>query len=215
MPDAALCAAPPCESIPMTPDLILKLTVLAAVGAFTPGPNNALVASSGASFGLRRSVPHILGIALGFPLMVLLVGLFLAQAFQQSALLRDGVRLVGAGLLLWMAAKLWIAAGRHGGTGRAARPFTFVEAAGFQWINPKAWSFAIAVTAQFVTGPEPFLAALTVAGVFFAVGLASASTWAAAGRAMTRLLDTPERLRGFNRAMAALIAVSVGALFLG
>lgn len=198
----------------MTPDLLLNLVALAFAAAFTPGPNNALLASSGASFGLRRTVPHILGITFGFPLMVFLVGLFLGQAFQASWLLREGLRWFGAALLLWIAWKLWSAGGAGSRTGRM-RPFTFVEAAGFQWINPKGWAMAIAVTAQFIGGEAPLRTALVVTAVFFASAALSASSWAAAGSVLTRWLEAPGRLKLFNRAMAALIALSVGMLFTG
>ena len=197
----------------MPPDLLLNLTALAMAAAWTPGPNNALVASSGATFGLRRTLPHILGIALGFPVMIFLVGLFLGELFQQSAALRETLRWAGAALLLWIAWRI-ATSGGIGSVSGSPRPFTFVEAAGFQWINPKGWAMAIAITAQFVTAERPLASALIVAAVFIAAGLTSATSWAVAGRALTRWLTTDRRLRHFNLAMAALIAACVVLLFL-
>lgn len=118
--------------MPMSYDALLTLCVLAAASTWTPGPNNALLASSGANFGLRRTVPH----ALGFTVMVLIVGLFLGSAFQHSALLRMILHYGGAALLLYVAWKIAF----HGGLVRAdgnRRPLRFHEAAAFQWINPK------------------------------------------------------------------------------
>lgn len=194
-------------------DLFLNMVVLAAAAAFTPGPNNALVASSGATFGFRRTLPHIAGIALGFPVMIFIVGFALGEVFQHSAALRMGLRLGGAALLLWIAWNVWNSGG-IGGSGARARPFTFAEAAGFQWINPKGWSFAIALTSQYVSPAAPVVTAGLVAGAFLVMGIGSASLWTLAGRSIARLLGQQGRAAWFNRAMAVLIAGCVVLLFL-
>lgn len=194
-------------------DTFLALVTLTVTAAWTPGPNNALVANSAVQFGMRRTVPHILGIALGFAVMVFLVGFFLGQIFANSPALREALRWAGAALLLWIAWKV----ARSGGIGSVSgrpRPFTFIEAAGFQWINPKGWSFAIALTTQFITGEHPVASALIVACVVTIGGLGSATSWAAAGQAITRWITTEGRQRWFNIAMGALIAACVGLLFL-
>ncbi len=197
----------------MTADSFVTLLALAVVTAFTPGPNNVLVANSGATFGLRRTWPHVLGIGLGFPLMIFLIGFFLGGVFQSSLVLREGLRWFGAAILLWLAWKL-ATSGSLSGAGNEPRPFSFLEAAGFQWINPKAWAMAIAITTQFVIADAPMSSALMVAGVFVAVGLTSATTWAVIGQAITRWVNTDSRLRWFNIAMAAIIASCVVFLFL-
>jgi len=194
-------------------DQLTALLVLAVTAAFTPGPNNALVASSGAHFGYRRTLPHVLGIALGFGLMVLCIALFLGELFQRSALLRETLRWAGAALLLYVAYKIATAGGLSGDKGRP-RPFTFLEAAGFQWINPKAWAMAIAVSTQFVTPVQPVLTAIIIAGIFCIAGIASASTWTVLGVGLGRFLSTERRLRVFNLTMGLLIAACVILLFL-
>lgn len=192
---------------------LIALFALTATAAWTPGPNNALVANSAVRFGLRRTVPHILGITLGFAFMILMVGLVLAQVFANSAILREGLRLLGAALLLWIAWKVAFSGG-IGTENGAPRPFSFLEAAGFQWINPKAWSFAIALTSQFISPDRWLVTSAIVAGVTVLVSLGSASSWALAGRAITRWITTDGRLRLFNYAMGALIAACVVLLFL-
>lgn len=192
----------------MTLDILLSLIALSFAAAWTPGPNNALVAASGANFGMRRTLPHVLGIALGFPLMVLIVGLVLGELFQQSAMLREILRWGGAAVLLWVAWQI-ARTGGLGARGGAARPFTFVESAAFQWINPKGWVMAIAITAQFVQPERPLVTAGVVSGVFVAAGLTSAMGWAALGQALRIWLAVPARLRAFNIAMGALIALGV------
>ncbi|MFD1913596.1 LysE family translocator [Halodurantibacterium flavum] len=194
-------------------ELLLSLFTIAMASSWTPGPNNALVAASAVNFGLRRSLPHVAGIALGFSFMILVVGLFLGELFQQSALLREGLRWGGAALLLWVAWKIATAGGVGGAAGRA-RPFTFVEAAAFQWINPKAWVMALAISAQFVRADAPLVSALWIAAVFVGVGFTSAFGWAAAGQALRRWLSHPARLRAFNMVMGGMIALGVVWMFL-
>ena len=194
-------------AVPMSVELLAVLTVFAFAASWTPGPNNALVAASGANFGLRRTLPHVLGIGLGFPVMALIVGLALGEIFAASAALREGLRWGGAALMLWVAWRIARAGGLGGGN--APRPFTFVEAAAFQWVNPKGWVMALAVAAQFVHPDRPVATALIVAGVFAAAGLSSSLAWAGLGQALRRFLAVPRRLQLFNAAMGGLIALGV------
>ncbi|MBD3679762.1 MAG: LysE family translocator [Rhodobacteraceae bacterium] len=194
-------------------EMMFNLIALAVASAWSPGPNNALVANSGATFGISRTVPHILGIALGFALMIFIVGLFLGELFQRSALLRESLRWVGAGLLLYVAWKVATSGGISLGKGEP-RPFTFLEAAGFQWINPKAWAMAIAVTAQFIPAEAPMPSAMIVALIFALVGLGSATSWAVGGRAALRLLGGESQIRLFNMVMGVLVAGCVVLLWL-
>lgn len=192
----------------MTPDSFATLLALAVATLFTPGPNNAMLAASGANFGFRRTVPHLLGVALGFPLMLLVVGLVLGGIFQASTLLREALRWGGAALLLWIAWKI----ARSGGTGSKAEgayPMLFHQAVAFQWINPKAWSMAVAATSQFILPEAPLVTAAAVAMTFMTLGLCSSATWTYAGQAIARWLTTARRLTAFNLVMAGLIALSV------
>jgi threonine/homoserine/homoserine lactone efflux protein len=198
----------------MTTELLLSLTVLALATLWTPGPNNAMLASSGATFGLRATVPHALGVALGFGFMLACVGLGLGAAFQALPWLRPGMKWASAAVLLWIAWKIGTAGGLRS-AGGAPRPFRFHEAAAFQWINPKAWAMAIAVAGQAAAaarGPGP---ALVAAALFTALGLFSAFGWTALGAILQGWLTQGRRLIWFNRAMAALILASVAALLAG
>ncbi|MGL4308955.1 MAG: LysE family translocator [Paracoccaceae bacterium] len=192
--------------MPMTE--LTALITLAMATLYTPGPNNTMLAASGARFGLRPSLPHMLGVALGFPAMLLIVGLLLGELFQTSAMLREGLRWGGAALLLWMAWKMAISGG-IGSKSEGPRPMTFLEAAAFQWINPKGWTMAVAASSQFITAARPVASAVVVAVVFAVLGLGSSLAWTAAGRAMTRWLTTDRRLQWFNMIMALLIVASV------
>ncbi len=197
----------------MSAEALLSLVMLAFATTWTPGPNNVMLASSGATFGMRRTAPHILGIVFGLPVMIIGVGFFLGQIFESSATVREVIRWLGVAIMLWIAWKILSAGGMSSAKG-GARPMRFHEAAAFQWVNPKAWAMVIAVTSQFVTGDNAYTTIPIIALVFSAVGLTSATGWAGFGTAMTRWLKTPGRLAWFNRTMALLIALSVLFLFL-
>lgn len=190
----------------MTAESLLALTTLAFASTWTPGPNNILLANSGATFGFRPTLPHAFGVALGFPLMLFLLSLGLGEAFARSEALREALRWAGVAVLLWLGWRIGTADRAEGGIGRG-RPFTFVEAAAFQWVNPKAWAMAVSTAAAFSTGDAPLAEAALFAGVFVLSGLTSANGWAAFGAALRRALAAPARLRAFNLTMGALIGL--------
>jgi threonine/homoserine/homoserine lactone efflux protein len=190
----------------MTPDLLLGLLAFAFVSSITPGPNNLMMMSSGANYGIRRSIPHALGISLGHAFMVVLVGLGLAQVFEAAPWTKTALAAISVAYLLWLAWRIANAPppGRPAAEGR---PLTFLQAAAFQWVNPKAWTMALtAVTLYTAGGPW---AVLPVALVFALVNLPSISCWLLMGVQIRRLLTSPARLRAFNWTMAALLVASL------
>lgn len=190
----------------MEPNLLLGLAAFAFASSVTPGPNNMMLMASGANFGFRRTLPHMLGVALGFVAMAILVGLGLMQVFARFPVLHDALKVVSVAYLLWLAWRIANAAPKEASAG--ARPMTFLEAAAFQWVNPKAWTMAL--TAITVYAPDRSLAALAlVAAIFGAINLPSVGSWAAFGVLMRRVLTSPARLRLFNRAMAVLLGASL------
>lgn len=188
----------------------LAATGFALSMSATPGPNNAMVAASGANFGMRRTVPHMLGIALGFPATLVAVALGAGEALRAAPWLHGALRWVGAAWLLWMAWRIATAAPDAPGTTSGARPMSFAAAALFQWVNPKAWVIALGAVAAYTTSAEGALAqALALAAIFAAVTLPVVALWTLAGVGAARLLRTPGALRWFNRAMGAMLALSV------
>ena len=192
----------------MTYQTFIALIFLSVATLFTPGPNNAMLATSGATFGFKRTMPHAMGVALGFPVMMLIVGLLLGRVFQESPLLRDSLKWGGAALLLWIAFKIAVSRGMESKDANA-RPMTFVGAAAFQWINPKGWSMAISATALFIDPSKPLLTAMIVVASFLVLGIASSLTWVAAWQAISGWLTTESRQRAFNITMAVLIVLSI------
>lgn len=191
----------------MTVDSLAALTAFAFVSSITPGPNNLMLMASGANFGFARSLPHMLGIAIGFTAMIILVGAGLIQLFEAFPVSYTALKIASVIYMSWLAWKIARAAPARGNKS-SGTPLTFLQAAAFQWVNPKAW--AMALTALSVYAPDATLAAFgLVALVFGAVNLPSIALWAVMGQQMARLLTSPARLRAFNWTMAALLIASL------
>jgi len=192
----------------MKPEALLALSIFAFVTSVTPGPNNMMLLASGVNFGIRRTIPHMLGIAAGFTAMLLLVGLGLGAIVTAVPAVLVVLKVASAAYMLWLAWRLATSGGFGAGTG-PARPMRFVEAAGFQWINPKAWAMALTATSVYTQPDAFYLSVVIVALVFGAINLPSVGVWAAFGVGLRGFLAVPARLRVFNVAMAVLLALSV------
>ncbi len=191
----------------MSADSLLALVAFAFATLWTPGPNNILLANSGATYGFRRTIPHLIGVSWGFPFMMFCVAVGLGEAFRAEPALREGLRYVGTGVMLWIAWKV-ASAGRAKAEGGRGRPWRFHEAVAFQWINPKAWSMSVGVASAYMAGARPVLEAASISSVFVLIGMGSAAGWCAFGAAIRRWLSTDARLRAFNVAMGGLVAAS-------
>ncbi len=191
----------------MNIELLSALSVFALVSSITPGPNNLMLMASGANFGFRRTIPHMLGIGIGFVVMVVLVGIGLAQIFAAYPLSYSVLRVFSIGYLLFLAWKIATAAPPEAGEA-TGRPFTFLQAAAFQWVNPKAW--AMALTAVTVYAPDQSVQAiLLIATVFGLINLPSVSCWTVLGQQIQPLLATGRRMQAFNFLMAGLLVATI------
>lgn len=189
----------------MPQQVLFALTGFAFVTSITPGPNNLMLMASGANFGLRRSLPHMLGVALGFGGMILLLGLGVERVIQSAPRLALAMKVVSLGYMLWLAWKIAHASAPEGGAARG-RPMGFPAACAFQWVNPKAWMMALGALSAYAEGAGGVLA---VAVVFTLVNLPSVAVWAAMGQGLRGALQNPRRLRFFNGAMALLLVASM------
>lgn len=192
----------------MSPDVILALGTYCVVSTVTPGPNNMMLLSSGATFGFRRTLPHVLGISLGCVVMVLLLGLGLAGLVAREPRLFTALHAASTGYLLYLAWRIATSAG-VGATSTRASPLGFFGAAAFQWVNPKAWAMTLGAATSFAR-PDHLVADVVVVAVVLAVcGLPSIMLWAGGGTVVRRLLAGPGMLRAFNIGMAALLVGSL------
>ena len=191
----------------MTYELVTGLVLFALVSSGTPGPNNMMLMASGANFGFRRSMPHMLGIAIGFTFMTFLVGLGLAGVFESQPILHTILKVVSVGYMLFLAWKIANAAPLKQGEATGS-PLTFFQAAAFQWVNPKAW--AMALTAVTVYAPSRDLyGAVAVALIFGLVNFPSVSVYTVLGEQVRKFLTSPLRLRSFNIVMGLLLIASL------
>lgn len=197
----------------MPPDLLAALVAFAFVSSITPGPNNLMLLASGVNFGFRRTIPHMLGIGIGFTVMVALVGVGLAGVFTAWPPARLALQVVSVIYLLWLAWKIAHAAPPQA-SGAGGRPLSFLQAAAFQWVNPKAWSMALGAVALYAPGQE-LSAVLWVAGVFGVINLPCVSSWTILGLTLRRALQDQRRLRAFNWSMAALLVASLWPVLAG
>lgn len=193
----------------MTFDILIALVGFCFVGVITPGPNNLMLMASGANFGFRRTVPHMVGVGLGMPILTTLVGIGVMRIFEIWPPVQQVLLVVSLIYLLYLAWKIANAAPPgEAGDRPAGRPLTFLQAAAFQWVNPKAWVMALSAITLYAGGREP-RAILWVAGAYAVVALISTTSWTALGQQMRRVLATRARLRVFNWTMATLLVASV------
>ena len=193
----------------MTPQTFTAVLIFALVMAFTPGPNNVMLASSGARFGLARTMPHLIGVTVGFPVMLLLVGLGLASLLLASPMLQLAMKTISCAYLLWLCFQIARSSSaiKEGAEGK---PLNFLQAAAFQWINPKAWLMAVGAISAYTAGHgrQLYEQVAIIAAITLAVTVPSTLTWAAFGAAIRHLLRAPLALRLFNLAMALALLIS-------
>ncbi len=197
----------------MTPDLLGALALFGFVSSITPGPNNLMLMTSGVNFGLVRTLPHMLGVSLGFVLMVAVIGVGLGEVFKFYPVLLVILKYAGAVYMLWLAWKISQSGPVEGGADPQGTPMTFLQAAAFQWVNPKAWIMGVtAITAY--TNPANYTASVfMVALVFGIVNLPSVGVWTLFGVGLRRFLGDAKTVRIFNYTMAALLVASLWPIF--
>jgi threonine/homoserine/homoserine lactone efflux protein len=194
----------------MSSPLFIAFLTFGVAAAFTPGPNNVMLLASGVNFGFVRTLPHIMGVGIGFSVMVMLIGVGLGAVFVLYPVLHTLLKYAGAAYLLYLA---WAIA-RSGGAGGidaggAGRPMSFFGSAAFQWVNVKGWIIALGAVTTYA-GIAEYPANIIVLGlVFFVLGLASAATWTAFGSSLRHVLESPRALRLFNVTMGLLLAGSL------
>ncbi|QRG05850.1 LysE family transporter [Xanthobacter dioxanivorans] len=200
-------------SIQILPDQLLPLLLFSIVASVTPGPNNLISAASGARFGFWRTLPQMAGVAAGFPLLVIAIGLGLGRLFVAVPALHLVLKLAGAAYLLYLAYGLLRADAPDAPAASESAP-SFLGSAAFQWVNPKAWTIALSVIPAFVRPEGDVLPqVLLVALVFLLTAVPSLMVWALFGVALSRLLSEEKLRRRVNGLLAASVAASVILLF--
>jgi threonine/homoserine/homoserine lactone efflux protein len=193
-------------------ETLLALTAFGIAAAFTPGPNNIMLAASGMNFGFRRTAPHMAGIVLGFATVILGVGFGLGTLFFAYPSAQTALKFAGTLYLLWLAWR--IANASPADPAARPRPITFVEAALFQWVNPKGLVAVFSAISIFIRPERAASDVFVVALVFFAVSIGAVVSWTAFGTALRSLLGDTRKVRIFNIAMALLLVASIAPMVL-
>ncbi|NSX54250.1 LysE family translocator [Parasulfitobacter algicola] len=187
--------------------LILPLILFAFSSTGTPGPNNIMLLASGANFGYLRSVPHMVGIWAGLASMMIIMSMGLSQIFDVYPVAKTVLKVLATGYMLWLAVKI-VRAAPVKETDAPGRPMTPLQAALFQWVNPKAWAMSAGAVTLYAIGTG-WIAIAGLVVIFVIVSLITNSTWIVLGKQVTRFLSTPLRLRTFNVVMAVLLVASL------
>ena len=185
-------------------DLLLGFALFALVTSITPGPNNTMLLASGVNFGFNRTIPHMLGVTCGFFVLVVAVGFGLGAVFKTYPLLYSVLRYAGAAYLLYLAWKIAHSGPVSDSVQGEAKPISYLGAAAFQWVNPKAWIMAIGAISTYTPMQGYFTNVIVIAAVFAIINLPSVGLWvgvrhAVAQRAQGSALVAPVQL-GHGRA---------------
>lgn len=190
-------------------DLLLGFALFALVTSITPGPNNTMLLASGVNFGFNRTIPHMLGITCGFFVLVVAVGFGLGAVFQTYPLLYSVLRYVGAAYLLYLAWKIAHSGPVSENEKGESKPISYLGAAAFQWVNPKAWIMAIGAISTYTPMQGYFTNVIVIAAVFALINLPSVSVWAGCGTLLRNVLKDRRWLWLFNWGMALLLVASL------
>lgn len=196
---------------------LLPLAGFMVVASITPGPNNLLVASASAHAGYRATIPHLLGIGIGHSIQVAACATGLGAMLIAAPALADLLRLLAAGYLAWLALKLMRAAPPSGAApSSGAGPMSFLAAAAFQWVNPKAWMMALTTSGALLPAAADRATAIALAcATVILVNFPCVSAWAAFGAGMRRVMTRPAHWRRFNVAMGASLLLTAAWIFAG
>ena len=190
------------------------MAIFAFVAGITPGPNNLMLMTSGVKFGFARTLPHLAGVILGFALMVAIVGFGLDVVFERVPAALPVMRSVGSLYMVWLALKIAFAKPSKG-VDSGGQPIGFLAAAGFQWVNPKAWMLAVGALSTYAGVVDDYTrSVLLMASLCGLIAIPCGGAWALCGASLSRFLRDPGVARPFNWLMAALLVASIAPVFL-
>ena len=193
----------------MNTELLPALIGFAFVTSITPGPNNMMLLASGANYGIRRTIPHLLGVSCGHAFMIFVLGAGLVKVFEAFPVVLTLMKWISVAYLLYLSWKIATAAPKSPDAPETTgKPFTALQAAAFQWVTPKGWFMALTALSAYTV--EHTLASVALVSVVFClVNLPSCASWVTLGQQMRRFLTSPARLRAFNWTMAVLLVLTL------
>ncbi len=191
------------------PEILGALTTFAIVASITPGPNNLMLMTSGVKYGFGRTLPHLAGVIVGFTLMIAVVGIGLDVIFDRFPQILPIMRVAGSLYMVWLALRIALAK-PIGEAEPGGRPIGFFAAAGFQWVNPKAWALALSAFATYAGVVDGYTGSvLLIAALCALIAVPCCVAWTLFGASVSRMLTDPRVARPFNWTMAALLVASI------
>ncbi|WED22071.1 LysE family translocator [Vibrio sp. JC009] len=188
----------------------LSVIMFAIVMTGTPGPNNVMLTASGANFGYRKSIPHFLGVGIGLMSMILLLAAGMGVMFQTYPVLQEGMKWLGSAYILYLGWKIATTRPKTDSDQAERKPMTLIQAALFQYLNPKAWMMMVTAIGSFsLQGSDYWLSVLYIALIFWVTQLHTSSIWVGFGTLIGRLLSDAVAWKRFNFSMGALTAACV------
>lgn len=200
----------------MTYELLIGLAIFAFVTSITPGPNNLMLMASGLNFGMRRTLPHMFGVGVGFTLMIFLIGVGLNKILESYPQLNIFLSVISFLFLLYLAYKIANAGTiKDNKTAQEDKPISFLQAAAFQWTNPKAWVMCLSATATYSSDEATILTYALIALIFGLINLPSVSVWVCLGAKLKAFFNTPFRIKAFNYTAAFLLIATMIPMLIG
>ncbi|MCF9000142.1 LysE family translocator [Acinetobacter nectaris] len=180
------------------------------VTSITPGPNNIMLLSSGLNFGFKSTIPHILGVGIGFSIMVILVGLGIGNLLTSSQIIYESIKAVGIIYLIYLAYQLLksdIVDEKE--IKQTKQPITFLQAALFQWVNPKAWVMVIGAVTTYISHSSSLNSFIFLGLVYGLVNIPSIGLWAYVGNKLKKFIKNKQKIQIFNIVMASMLLLSI------
>ena len=192
-------------------DFIIEILFFAFATSITPGPNNIMVFNAGINYGFCKTIPHILGICLGFPIMLICVGLGMGSFFEKYVMLHKLFKIGAALYLIFIA---WKIANTNnirlsGCTNNKVGPISFWQASLFQWINPKAWIMAVVAVSTYTTIGGNYYEIVRIAFIFIIVSFPCVSAWTIVGQYIRKFVTKEKYLKCINITSGLLIIMSL------
>ncbi|MDB3969076.1 LysE family translocator [Candidatus Pelagibacter ubique] len=190
----------------MHPELFLLIGISCSLG-FTPGPNNAVASYSGFNFGIKKTIPLIMGVWLGYTVLVILINFVLISTFIKYPLTQEVIRILGTLFLIYLAYK--ISFSETSKEGKKINPVKFIDTFTFQFLNPKGVMAAITLISKFVLENDYLNSSLTVIIVCSLTALTSITAWAFLGKFLRNFATNNNFIKRFNYAMSLLLIVCI------
>ena len=191
----------------MHPELLLLIGISLSLG-FTPGPNNAVAAYSGFNFGIRKTLPLILGVGFGYTSLIILINFVLISTFKNYPIIQEIIRVLGTIFLIYLAYK--ISFSKISSDGRTENPVKFFDKFIFQFINPKGVMAGVTLSSNFVEQGENYLNhSIWVIVVCSVTAFLSITSWTFLGKFLRKFATNNNFIKRFNYAMSLLLIVCI------